>query len=129
FLERQATDLNLRIAVINGEGVVVQDSTGEALGARVPLPPQATRGRRVFRASFQGPQGEILFFAAPVSLPSTVLANRVEDVLGRESPSYVALLQPSRSLQMAWLDLWPRLAGAALLSLLASVAVALILSN
>ncbi|MBI4495042.1 MAG: HAMP domain-containing histidine kinase [Chloroflexi bacterium] len=134
FLERQAGEMGVRIAVIDPEGIVVHDTAGEALGARLVLPdgsrplPPPGRGQLVARGSYQGPYGEVLFFAAPVRLPPTPMGERVERLLGRQDPSYVALLAPSGSIRAAWLELWPRLAGAALVSLLVSVAVALVLS-
>lgn len=129
FLERQATELRVRIAVIDPSGIVINDTAREAMGTRVSLPEIPRRVVRIIRGSLQGGRGEVHFFAAPVRLPPSNIGEEVERVLGRTDPSYLALLAPSQSLQAAWVELWPRLAGAALISLLVSIGVALILSN
>jgi signal transduction histidine kinase len=133
FLERQASELGVRIAVLDGGGIVLYDTSREVTGMRIPIPTPAAestrRVGRVFRGAFQSNRGETLYFAAPVRMPPSPLGERVEQSLQRQEPTYLAVLAPSASLQAALAELWPRLWLSALISLLVSVAVALFLSS
>jgi signal transduction histidine kinase len=122
FLQQQADELGLRIILANPRGTVLADSEERLVGQqlRSERQPSFALPRRVRQATADGPDGEQTFLlASPLGGPEPGGGR-----FGRASPFQVGLGVPQHSLAAAWLELLPRLALAALLALVASIALA-----
>jgi signal transduction histidine kinase len=138
YLERQAEDLDLRVVLADGRGLVFADSEDTLLGRQLTIQGPARFGlqRRVRQATVLGPEGEISFMVSPAinpanpqapstSTPPPPGASVGERFLGRASAYIVGLSIPRQhSLATAWLELLPNLSLAALGALLLSIAIA-----
>ena len=128
LLARQADDLDVRIALARPDGTIFHDTEGSLVGQRIGLN-AGQRFGQLRRASLMRvedrPDGQLLFVATTLSPPGSVLAERF---LGRQSAYVVALASQPWTLLMVLQEMAPRLLVAALLSLVASVAVAWVLA-
>ncbi|MBI2953175.1 MAG: HAMP domain-containing protein [Chloroflexi bacterium] len=125
FLQDQTKDLNVRILLLDPEGIVAEDSQGELRGQRVILPSNPpTAGRLAYSLSYDG--SENLFLVVTRVRPTTPFGERFFS----RAPTYtVALAVPQQSVASSWLELAPNLSLAALISLIASITLAVLLSR
>ncbi|MCL5264022.1 MAG: ATP-binding protein [Chloroflexi bacterium] len=125
FLQEQTKEMNVRILLLDSRGSVVEDSQDELRGYRLEMPasPAAQSGRH-YSVVYTDRDNLFLVVSSPrpVSPSSERFINR--------APAYsLVLAVPQESVASAWLGLAPILSISALISLVASVAVAILLSR
>lgn len=129
FLRDRASEMQVRILLVDSSGLVVEDTESGLQGGRIQAPPiRPVQDRYSSPVAIiverVGPQSFVLI-AAPgraVTPPTDRFAARV--------PAYTVMLAvPEQSLAASWLELAPSLSFAALVSLFVSIGVALLLSR
>ncbi len=126
YLEDQAQALNVRILLVRDVNqIVAHDTEDRLVGSRLILEGVAPRVPNVIQGTMEIPdEGSIAIVSVSPSRPPT--RRRPDGTL----PQYtVALAALGSSLATEWLQVVPRLGTAALISLLASVAVAFTLAR
>ena len=126
ILQEQARQNEVRILLVDGRGTILEDTQGELVGQAVNEPQEnlSLRRPRPTIKVYQSGNGLVL-----ISIPSRAALPQTDRFLGR-TPSYsVVLAVPEQDIASAWIELAPLLSVAALISLAASVAVAVFLSR
>jgi len=133
FLDDQATDLSVRVLLLRQDTQTVMYDTGSTLAGRA-LKFQGTRPNDYFSPVMQGTAdlpGEGEMAIVSVNAPPTFSSfNRDRSRLNPESRQYaVAIAAPNSLLGAEWLQVARRLGMAGLISLVASVGVAMVLAR
>jgi len=133
FLQDRATEMNVRILLVDPAGHVVDDTSDSLRGEQIPVPPPGPVGDNSSPLSTvafvrNGSPGFVFIVAqAP---PQPQRGSQPSDRIVTRSTSYlVALAVPEQSLTSSWLELAPRLGFAALVSMIVSIAVAFMISR
>lgn len=128
FMQEQAKEVDVRILLLDPQGIVVEDSQDELRGQQVSLPGNLQRqSRRAYSFVYRGNTGgENLFLV--ISGPRPISSSN-EPFISRAPAYSLVLAVPQQSVASAWLELAPSLSLAALISLVASVGVAILLSR
>ena len=130
FLSEAASEQNIRILLVDPNGVVLDDTSGTMQGQRVQAfsswksrdtSPNDHERVTIVQSSAQG----LVFIAAIAHQPSAPNNRFVNGV----SNYSVVLAVPEQSLTASWLELAPSLSFAALVSLILSIFVAFLLSR
>ncbi len=129
FLQDRASEMGVRILLLDTGGTVVEDSQGVLRGDHVQLPTawQRQQPLGVYSAAmFSEPDRQsLVFVVASARNPSPSTGRFTVPV-----PSYyVVLAVPEQNLAASWLELAPSLSFAALVSLIVSIAAAFLLSR
>ena len=130
FLKDRASEMEVRILLVDPAGLVVNDTDGTLQGNRIEIPAAWQPRERYSAPSYStvieqvGPQSFVFIMAmSRAPSPST-------ERFTASAPSYsVVLAVPEQSLTASWLELAPSLSFAALVSLIVSVGVAILLSR
>lgn len=128
FIHERANEMGIRIMLVDQSGIVVHDSAGALEGQGVQMPgswQQHRDGQTLTSVAYvRSVRPGMVFIAAKGQ------AANLYDRLTQRTASYsVVLAVPEQSLTESWLELAPSLSGAALLSLIVSIGVALLLSR
>ncbi len=129
FLQDRASEMDVRILLVDPSGQVVEDTNGSLRGSRIPIPPAwqpRENSSPISSVAFirEGSPGFVFIVAQTRTAPSP------SDRFTVRTPSYfVALAVQEQSLTSSWLELAPRLSFAALVSLIVSIGVAFLLSR
>jgi two-component system, OmpR family, sensor kinase len=133
FLDDQADDLNVRVLLLRQNTSTVIHDTGSTLNGRT-LTFEATRPNDYFNPVMQGTadipgEGEMVIVAVP-SPPTFSAFNRDRPRLTPESRQYsVAIAAPTTVVGAEWIQVARRLGMAGLISIIASIGVALVLAR
>ncbi len=128
FLQDQAKEVDVRVLLLDSQGTVVEDTQGDLQGQQVRLPADPQRlGHASYSFIYRGGGGnENLFLVVSPVRPVPSLTDRF---LNRAPAYSLVLAVPQQSVASSWLELAPNLSLAALISLVASVAVAILISR
>jgi len=126
ILQEQSKQNDVRILLVDARGTIVEDTQGELVGQQISAPQQdlSLRQPRPAITAYQTDNGLVL-----ISIPARTSSSLADRFLGRTSSYSVILAVPQRRISAAWIEFAPQLSIAALISLAASVAVALFLSR
>lgn len=127
YLDDQALDLDIRILLVDESSqTIAHDSSRRLDGSKIVLDGAGTRLPRVIQGTMEVPgEGNVAIALAVQYQP-----NRPRLRPDGSPPRYtVALAAPGSSLAAEWLKIVPRLGTAALVSVLASVAVAFLIAR
>jgi two-component system, OmpR family, sensor kinase len=137
FLQDQASDLDVRLLLLDSRGVIVADSEGQWQGQTIPM-----QGARQFAPArpgqwgiYHGPDGQEIYYVATGPRELRPPRERTGDSVSRArppdpAPTYtVALAVPVASVAESWLRLAPMLTLAGAIALLVSVVVAALLAR
>lgn len=129
FLRDRASEMDVRLLLVDSGGLVVEDTDGSLRGERI-LTPSAWQPRERPQPDLAVVIGStekrgFVFIAAP-GHPVQMTDDRF---VVRASSFSVVLAVPEQSLTASWLDLAPSLTTAALVSLIVSIGVAVLLSR
>ncbi len=127
FLEMQATDLEVRILLMDSQRRVVVDTGKKLEGKQIDLTEQQMRtGLASYWGHYTAGDQPSLFVVTSVPRAPRPILQRT----GRQATGYqVALTVPQQSLSTAWMELTPGLSLAALLALIVSFGAAILLSR
>lgn len=134
FLDEQANNLGVRILLLRQSNRVVEHDTEDTLEGDTLVFETSTRspGNRFVQGTIDVPGEGVL--ALVTLAPATPSAERASAEFrirtGTNPPQYsVALAAPQGSLAAGWLAIAPQLRAAALISLVASIAAALLIAR
>lgn len=137
FLQEQASELSVRLFLIDSSGVIVTDSEGLWQGQMIPmhrsLPFAPARPGQW--GVYRGLDGQEIYYVAAGPRVLRPPRDRALDAGGKDrapepAPTYgVALALPVASVAESWLRLAPMLAAAGAIALLLSVIVAALLAR
>lgn len=125
YLHRQSEMLRVRIILATREGLVLDDTAGDLSGTYVHLPwADGTERRPNSSRAYYAVNEDGIFMIAPA------LRAFGERRASGTSSSYVVILAvPQATVAQAWWELAPSLSGAAVVSLIVSILVALFLTR
>jgi len=122
FLQAQASDLPLRLLLVDPQNRIVSDTGKTLIGQYLPSPSDDRRqlaGSRVAWGTLE-PPGEP---------PLTFVAVGTDEGPTRGQPNNLVLAVPAQTITSAWLQLAPDLLAAAILAMIISIAVAVLLAR
>jgi signal transduction histidine kinase len=124
-LDRASERLGQRLALLDAEGVVLKDTGFSLRGATIPLDRREPERRLPGVQQYREASGQEYYL---IPLPVTALLAG-EEQQNRSLSGFLALVVSSRDVRSGWIDLFPRLLWAGLLSMVVSVAVAAFLAH
>ncbi|MCL5076323.1 MAG: HAMP domain-containing histidine kinase [Chloroflexi bacterium] len=128
FLQEQAAVMNVRILLMDAQGLVVEDTQGDLKGRTISIPHGdiLRLHPRTFWTTYQEGSGQSFLLVTVATQPVSPFNERFVS----RSPAYsVVLAVPQQSVSSAWLELAPSLSLAALVSLAISIVIAWLLSR
>jgi signal transduction histidine kinase len=130
YLDEQASEVKVRMLLVDPKGQVLQDTGGTLEGRQIPMAGDRTLARTwtTYWGTYHDPDGEDLFFVAPA--PRQTRPGGDRDRFLTRVPNYnVVVTVPSSSIRGGWWRLAPMLSMAAVVSLLVSIGVAFFLAR